>query len=124
MSEVIVTARLTPQGLQETAYQASSLHDAAQHEPDGVYTVTRTFERDKALYLDAHLDRLEDSAQQEHIALTLDRGALRAALRALIDCAGYPEARFRITVPRQDPATLYLALEPLPGLPPNAKTEG
>ncbi len=120
----IITAILTPQGLQDTPYTAYSLADAAPHEPEGVYTVTRTFEGHKTLYLDAHLDRLEDSAQREGIPLHLARGALRAALRQLIARGGYEDTRFRITVPREAPDRLYLALEPQPALPPGAKSQG
>jgi branched-chain amino acid aminotransferase len=89
-----------------------------------VYTITRTYQRDKALLLEAHLDRLEESARLEGIALTLDREALRAALRQMIAQSGYSELRFRITVPRQQPDHLYLTLEPLAAPAPTLRTNG
>lgn len=104
---------LTPEGLQPVDYDASSLADAAQYEPDdGVYTVTNTYQKTKTLKLDAHLDRLEDSAQRAGIALKLNRSRLRASLRGMIEAADYGDVRFRITVPRQQPDHLILSLEP------------
>jgi branched-chain amino acid aminotransferase len=104
---------LTPHGLEPASYAASSLADAADYEPhDGVYTVTNTYERTKALKLDAHLDRLEDSARRAGIPLALDRARLRAALRALILEAGYSNSRFRITVPHATPDRCIMTVEP------------
>ena len=55
---------LTPDGLKPVPYQADSLAEAARYEPhDGVYTITNTYEATKVLKLDAHLDRLENSAR-------------------------------------------------------------
>src|SRR6266852_5732029 len=102
---------LTPQGVIAAPYTAESLADAATREPQGVYTLARTFKGNQALLLDDHLDRLEQSAQLEGISTRLDRSALRAVLRALIDQSGYAEARFRITVPRDQPDHLILSLE-------------
>lgn len=104
---------LTPSGLDPAPYVADSLLDAARHEPaDGVYTITNTFERTKVLKIDAHLNRLEDSARREGIPLSLNRPRLRAALRQLIDVADYGDVRFRVTVARADPSRLILSCEP------------
>lgn len=104
---------LTPDGLEAVEYEAESLADAARHEPtDGVYTVTNTYHRTQVLKLDAHLDRLEDSARRAGIALALDRPRLRAALRTMIEAAGYGDVRFRISVPRSTPERLILTMEP------------
>ena len=59
----IPTFILTPDGLIKTPYQVESLAAAVEHEPEGVYTTVRTFQRDHALLLSAHLDRLTESAQ-------------------------------------------------------------
>jgi branched-chain amino acid aminotransferase len=104
---------LTPNGLEPVDYEADSLNDAARFEPDdGVYTVTNTFETTKVLKLDAHLDRMEDSARRADIPLALDRPRLRTALRDVILEAGYGDARFRVTVSRQQPDTFILTVEP------------
>lgn len=105
--------RLTPEGLQEVEYSANSLNDAAQYEPDeGVYTITNTFNTYDVLKIDAHLDRLEDSARRANIPLQLDRTRLRAALREMIGKADYGDVRFRVTVPASQPDTFILSLEP------------
>ncbi len=109
---------LTPDGLKPAAYHADSLADAARFEPhDGVYTITNTYQTFKVLKLDAHLDRLENSARLAGIPLALDRGRLRAALRQMIGEAAYGDlrygdVRFRITVPKDQPECLILSIEP------------
>lgn len=103
---------LSPDGLHDTGYEADSLAEATQFEPDGVYTVANTFNTYQTLKLDAHLDRMEDSARREGIPLALDRLRLKAALRQLISEASFGDVRFRITVPRYQPDHLWLAVEP------------
>lgn len=115
---------LTPQGVIAAPYSAESLADAATREPQGVYTVARTFKRNQALLLDDHLDRLEQSARLENISVRLNRPALRAALRALIDQSGYADSRFRITVPRDQPDHLILSLEPFKPVPAEVIDKG
>lgn len=123
-SKTILTYRLTDEGLAPTNYQAASLAEAVAYEPQGVYTVARTFYGDRALLLDSHLDRLEESAHLIAIPLQLDRIRLRAALRELLARAGYPDAKFRITVPRENPAHLYFALEPFHPVPEDVMQQG
>lgn len=115
---------LTPHGLEAAPYQAESLAAAAVFEPhDGVYTVSNTFQTDRVLKLDAHLDRLEDSARREGIPLLLDRARLRSALRTMIAEANYGGVRFRVTVPRARPEQLIVSIEPFHPLPRDV-TEG
>lgn len=120
----IPIAILTPEGLREAPYRADSLAEAVPFEPEGVYTITRTFNRDHVLMLDEHLDRLEESARLEDIPLQLDRAALRAVLRTLIEQSGYAESRFRITVPRAQPDHIYLSVEPFKPIPPEVIQQG
>jgi branched-chain amino acid aminotransferase len=104
---------LTAKGLQNAPYSATSLADAAQHEPyAGVYTVTNTYDSIKVLKLDAHLDRMENSARIAGIPLRLDRPALRAALRSMILASGFGDVRFRVTCPQNAPEQLILSIEP------------
>lgn len=103
---------LTPHGLEPAAYHVSSLAEAARYEPEGIYTITNTTNRIQVLRLNDHLNRMEDSAAREGILLQLDRSALRAALRTMIEESGFGDVRFRITVPRTQPDNLILTLEP------------
>jgi branched-chain amino acid aminotransferase len=98
-------------------YTATSLADAAAKEPQGVYTVGRTYNCDHALLLDDHFDRLERSARLEGMDLRLDRHAIRKALRTLIDRAGYADSRFRITIPHDTPDQPIITLEPFKPVP-------
>ncbi len=115
---------LTPTGLTPADYTATSLADAVSKEPGGVYTVGRTYERDRVLLFDEHLDRLESSALLEGITVHLDRLALRQAMRSLIDQSGYAESRHRITVPRESPDLLIISLEPYTPVPPEIMERG
>jgi branched-subunit amino acid aminotransferase/4-amino-4-deoxychorismate lyase len=115
---------VTPQSVTAAPYTADSLADAATKEPQGVYTLARTFERNKALLLNDHLDRLERSALLEGIAVKLDRPALRTALRDLIEQSEYAEARFRITIPRNAPDQQIISLEPYKPVPDEIITQG
>jgi branched-chain amino acid aminotransferase len=100
------------------------LRHAAGLEPRGVYTVARTYDATKAVLLDSHLDRLEESSRLEGTELRLKREEIRAALRELLENAGNTESRFRITIPFHDTSTVYLALEPLLPLPRSLKRVG
>ncbi len=111
-------------GLQPAPFQARSLSEAALQEPEGVYTVSRTYHGDRAVLLDAHLDRLEQSARALGIPLSLDRRALRRALAQVIRQAGYRQSRFRLTIPRHSPRLVIIALEPLPAISPSLRRRG
>lgn len=124
MSQPILTYILTADDLVLAPYQVFSLNEAVAYEPDGVYTVARTFHGDHALLFDAHLDRLEESARLVDIPLRLDRQRLRAGLRDLLHRGGYPDVKFRITVPRASPDQLYLALEPFHPVPEAIQRDG
>lgn len=116
---------LTPDGLADVPYKAESLAEAAQYEAaDGVYTVANTFNTYETLKLDAHFDRLEDSAHRANIPLKLDRRAIRYNLRVLIQVANYGSVRFRLTVPRETPANLILSIEPFTPLSPEFIARG
>lgn len=115
---------LTPEGIEPTAYKSDSLRQLAQQEPQGVYTITRTYQTDKAVLLEAHFDRLEESARLEGIEVDLNRGQLRRGLRQLITRAGYAESRLRITIPRDKARQPLLAAEPLSPVPASFKSQG
>ncbi len=115
---------LTPSGLADADYSAESLQEAARYEPEGIYTVTNTYNTFQTLKLDAHLDRMEDSARRENIPLTLDRTRLKKTLRQLIAEAGYGDVRFRVTVPQQQPDHLIISLEPFHPLSPEVIRQG
>jgi branched-chain amino acid aminotransferase len=124
ISEFIPTFVLTPADLVPAPYRVTSLTEAVAHEPQGVYTVARTFHGDCALLFDAHLDRLEQSARLMNIRLNLDRARLRAALRELLHDAAYPDAKFRITIPQDRPDHIHLAFEPYRPVPAAIMREG
>lgn len=108
-----VIRKLTSDGLVPVDYSAESLKAASAFEPDnGIYTVTNTYNTYETLKLDAHFDRMEDSAARQGIDLLLDRQRVQNALREMIDIADYGDVRFRITVPKQTPHIFILTVEP------------
>ncbi|MEW6716150.1 MAG: aminotransferase class IV [Chloroflexota bacterium] len=106
-----IIAILTPHGLKEAPYTVDSLADAGCKEPEGVYEITRTYPGQRVLLLDAHLDRLENSARLENIPCQLDREAVRGAIRRLLQQAGFQIARLRLTVAGIQPDQVIIALE-------------
>lgn len=108
-----IVKRLTPEGLKDVKYSANSLDDAAEFEArDGVYTVSNSYHVTQTLLLDAHLDRLEDSARRQGMTTICDRSRLRSALREMIVDSGYGDVRYRISVNMADPAAFLLSIEP------------
>ena len=101
----------------DAPYKVHSLDDLSRIEPDGIYTVARTYYATKIVMLDAHLDRLEESAELESIPLQLDRVSLRKGLRVILEAGGYENARLRITIARENPNQILLASEPLKEVP-------
>ena len=123
----IPTAILTEQGLEPTPFSAVSLTEVATHEPVGVYTIARTYQRNRVLLFDDHVDRLEESARLTGIHVRVDRPALRKALKRLIDQGGYPESRYRIAVPHEEnghTTRLFLSVEPYQPVPADILTHG
>ncbi|MEA1977799.1 MAG: aminotransferase class IV [Chloroflexota bacterium] len=115
---------LENQRLIDAPYRVKSLDDLKRFEPAGIYTVSRTYYATKAVMLDAHLDRLEESAALESIPLHLDRVRLREALRDTLAAGGYENARFRITISRDNRNQILLAAESLKEVPAEILTNG
>ncbi|MGB2896725.1 MAG: aminotransferase class IV [Anaerolineales bacterium] len=108
----------------DAPYKADSLEDLNRLEPAGIYTVARTHYVTNIVMLDAHLDRLEESAALESIPLRLDRALLRSALRDTLAAGGYENSRIRITIARDNPDQILLAAEPLREVPSEILVNG
>ena len=120
---VIPTMILDGEALRPTEYQVGSLAEAVIYEPRGVYTVARTFHGDHALLLDAHLDRLEESARLSNIPLRLDR--TRCGPPSAHCCARRASPRAASASPfRRTIRRCCTAAEPLQQLDPALLSEG
>ena len=120
-----IIKRLTANCLVDGDFSATSLQDATKHEPRaGVYTVSNTYARTKTLLLDAHLDRLEDSARRVGIPGNWDRKRLKSALRRMILASEFGDVRFRISVPADAPGDMILSIEPFQPPSPALITTG
>lgn len=86
-----------------------NVHELLDNLPLGVYTSFRTFDHDRFLYLDAHLDRLDESMALLGWSYRIDQ---RRVCRALAECCRqypYPDARVRVDVLAAAPARWGLA---------------
>jgi len=76
-----------------------TLDQASNALPAGAYTTFRTYQRNKALFLEEHFQRLEASAALAGQAIRLDIPALRRHIRTALEKFSAPEARVRLTIP-------------------------
>ncbi len=120
----VLRKRLTATGPVAEPCTAESLQQTAPNEPEGVYTVCNTQRGGRVLHLDAHLDRLEESAARQGFALRVPRARLRQALRSMVGEAGFDDVRFRISAPRAAPDELLITLEPWQAPPEVLRRDG
>jgi branched-subunit amino acid aminotransferase/4-amino-4-deoxychorismate lyase len=109
---------------------AASVHEVFDDLPLGVYSALRTFEHNKFLWLDHHLDRTEQSMRLLGWEYRLDRVALCRSLHET--CSAYPgeDARVRFDV-LAGPATalgtesrVLIALTPFTPVPKAYREQG
>lgn len=120
----VIRRRLTRAALLDEPGEFDSLQQATRDETEGVYTVCNTQGGGRVFRLDAHLDRLEESAARQGLAVHLPRRRVRLALRSMLDESGYDEMRLRLSVPRQAPYELLIAIEPWRPPPDHLRREG
>lgn len=122
----VFTFHLTGEGLSPVDVAGQSLDEVSSHLPDGTYTTLRTYHKQRFLRLDAHLDRLEDSAHVLGTTLRLDRGRLGQALADALARTDFTESRLRITAPlgAGTPPDVYITVEPFGGVDPHLHEAG
>jgi branched-chain amino acid aminotransferase len=109
---------------------ASDIHELFDDLPVGVYTSLCTFEHDKFLHLEDHLDRLEASITQLGLNYFLDRQLLRQTLQKVCSDYSLPNARVRIDVlarPAQqldNDSQILIGLSPFPPVPEHVYLNG
>jgi branched-subunit amino acid aminotransferase/4-amino-4-deoxychorismate lyase len=86
-----------------------TVHDLLDDLPLGVYTSFRTFEHDKFLYLDAHLNRLDESMALLGWTFRIDQGRVCRALAESCRAYPYADARVRVDVLAAPPSRWGLA---------------
>jgi branched-chain amino acid aminotransferase len=92
----------------------SSLDEVSLHLPNGAYTTFRTYFHTKALRLDEHFDRLNESAQRVFTPIRIDPDEVRASTRAILDQLVVGDYRIRLTLAlEQEPGCVYFSAEQL-----------
>lgn len=110
--------------------EARTILDAFDGVPLGVYSALRTFHHDRFLWLDAHLDRTDQSMAMLGWDYRLDRPALRRALHETTSACPLPDSRVRFDVlsrpdERLDASSrVVIALSPLKPVPERFIREG
>lgn len=108
----------------------SSLDEASLHLPGGAYTTFRTFSGQKALHLEDHLSRLEQTAKMFGDPIALDHPQLRSAVRqalhgAVMENGEAADWRVRLTLDLEvHHGAVYVSLQPLVTLPDEAYRQG
>ena len=109
---------------------AGNIHDLFDTLPAGCYTAFATFDHNKFLLLNDHLDRLENSLILLGWDYQLDRTALRRALHEVVSAYPLPNSRVRLDVlPRPVPhfntdSRLLIALSPFDSIPESLYLDG
>jgi branched-chain amino acid aminotransferase len=101
--------------LHEISSNEPSVDAAMSNLPGGAYTTFRTFNHNRALRLEDHLRRLEETARLTGQPVELDHPGLRILLRRAVEAYhAEEEIRFRLLVDLQDrPGTVYILAERL-----------
>jgi branched-chain amino acid aminotransferase len=102
-----------------------SLNSASRLLPKGVYTTMRTYDGNKILPIQEHLNRLEVSAALLGHNITLNPDLFYRSLQLAIKSYLPGDTRVRFTVDLDHcPGELYLSVEPLQSLSAQEYTEG
>jgi branched-chain amino acid aminotransferase len=108
----------------------TNLHGLLEGLPVGVYTAFRTFQHNKFLHLEDHLDRLDQSMALLGWAIGIDGPSVRRALESVCSAYPGPDARVRVDVlakpvgqPPVNSRTL-IALAPFEPVPPSVYEHG
>ena len=109
---------------------ATEFHELFAGLPLGVYSALRTYEQNKFLWLDNHIQRTIKSMKLLGWDYELDESLLRQGLHDATSQYPYAEARLRFDVLAEplhqfgSDSRLLIAMKPFPGIPPHFYTEG
>ncbi len=122
---------LSPLHLPEVVH---TLDDVSSRLPAGAYTTLRTYQRNKALRLLDHIQRLEQTSRLAGVDLPLKQETLREALRQAVwrfqqkyqePSDPNSDVRVRLTINLEShPGQAYIAIEDLVLLAPEAYRQG
>jgi branched-chain amino acid aminotransferase len=116
MSSEIIVARLEEEGAKiiEMPFVTDNLNKVSQWLPAGAYTTFRTYEGNKALWLEKHYHRLEETLMLDGQSIQLNRPHISEGVRKLLKDYPGDDARVRITVDgTKNPGDVFIALAPL-----------
>lgn len=116
MSSEILLARLDDAGVSliELPFTTDNLNEISQWLPAGAYTTFRTYEGGKALWLEKHYHRLEETLSLAGKPIQLDRQKISCGVRKMLDAYQGEDARVRITVDAtKNIGDVFIALAPM-----------
>jgi branched-chain amino acid aminotransferase len=94
--------------------------------PDGAYTTLRTYQGDKVLHLESHIQRLENTSEIVGDPVRIERAKLRGAIRHVIRTSpSEGDLRLRLIMDlEQEQGVFYIMAQALNVPPETAYTEG
>jgi len=102
----------------------SSLNQATMTLPGGVYTTFRTYDQNKIIFWNKHIERLNQSAKLEGRTIEIDKIPLRIALKEFVN-RQITDLRIRILISIfEDPITIHFLSEELIPVNPKAYNLG
>ncbi len=111
---MVTTFRLDHAGIHPFG-EHRTMREASADLPEGAYTTFRTYEGNRLLRLDQHIQRLEESVALMGRLARLDAHAVRRGILHALRATGYPESRFRLTFA---PPALFITVESFTPYPP------
>ncbi len=103
----------------------ATLDEVSLHLPNGAYTTFRTYAYTRALRLEDHFTRLNESAQRAFAPVRVNPDEVRACIRAILHQLDARDYRVRVTLDlEREQGTIYVAIEPLHVPSPEEYTHG
>lgn len=124
---MVVEDGLRPLPIPQNATAFYQLYDGL---PVGVYSALRTYEQNKFLWLDDHIQRMVRSLNLLGWQYKLDEGKLRRGLHEAATKFPFPEARVRFDLLAEPlhhegyESRILIAMMPFAGIPPHYYAEG
>ncbi len=92
----------------------TSLDETSKFLPEGAYTTFRTYSHKKAMRIEDHFQRLDESAERANASFHPHSASIRPVLRDILNESPFTESRVRITLDLEKmPGSFYVTLEEL-----------
>lgn len=111
----VITRKISTYGeISSLIIDGINLDAVSRQLPEGAYTTFRTYLRTRAILLDDHFRRLEETTRLAGAAISIDAKTIRKVLRELLLQNQQAESRIRITIDlTKNAGDVYISIEEL-----------